>query len=93
MFETDPLMMVYESSVLDFPAMRKISDDVQSSFLQDPSNASIGRVSFQVIEVPDGMLFCLFYAREFFTQEHIDRFHGALAHYVEKLGGSMTVAR
>ncbi len=92
-FETDPLMMVYESSVLDFPAMRKVADGVQSTFLQDPSNASIGRVSFQVIEVPDGMRFCLFYAREFFTTEHINRFHNALAQSVEKLGGSMVAAQ
>lgn len=88
-FETDPLMMVYESSILDFQAMRRISADVQSTFLRDPSNASVGRVSLQIIETPDGMLFRAFYAQAFFDEGHVDRFHAAMRGFVEKLGGSM----
>ena len=88
-FETDPLMLVYESSILDFPAMRAISETVESTFLQDPTNTSIGRVSLQVLDSKDGMLLCAFYAREFFEDGHVDRFHDAIRSCVERLGGTM----
>ncbi len=90
-FENDPLMMVYESSVLDFPAMRRICNNMQSRFLPDPSKTSIGRVTLQIFEVPGGTHIRAFYAEAFYNKEHVESFNDAFKHYVEQIGGSMAV--
>ena len=79
-FVNDALFMVYESSILDMPAMKQFG--AVSEFIDDPTHTIIRRTSMQILDIGDDMYFMFYYLAGVFSTEKIAKFKSSAEKYI-----------
>ena len=85
-FENDALFMVYESSILDMPAMKQFG--ASTEVIADPTHTVIRRTSMQIIDIGEDMYFMFYYVAGMFSDEQIEKFKASVNKYINMLLGS-----
>ena len=82
-FVNDAMFVVYESSILDMPAMDQFGASVE--FLADPTHTIIRRTSMQIIDVGDEMHFMFYYLAGMFSEEQTAKLRSGAEKYIRLL--------